>query len=304
MAHRLAAFVVVLTVFHAPVAAQEQPTTLRDIVKAMSFARDKSRLAEAMPAIDRRLQGHLDVLNGSDMLDFTAEQLAAAVEGPRLSALARLKSGLAPPHIVEALNGIKGLRNNEVREALEATTSTAEARTILWPVTTFQAEQLDRSIANSVAILRKYERKFGPDSARLNGPEVLLNYGLQRVRGFGPNGDGEPGPFEAIASYSPTYITYAAGEAQMVSVSEFGLRRYFFGAHWGAAGWKGLLRPAFLTFGVAVAGEEDGALKWPWKGDARLGGFFSWGELKVAYVVGDDQRFMVSRQFQLVPWAF
>lgn len=99
-------------------------------------------------------------------------------------------------------------------------------------------------------------------------------------------------------------MTFVEGQARMVSLSEFGLRGYLFGEKWGRKGRIGLLRPAFWTMGLAVASGEDGALKWPWKGETRLGGFVSWGELKVAHVAGDNQRLLVSRQFQLVPWAF
>lgn len=305
MAHRLITVVTVLVLWHPTVvSAQARPVTLRDIVSAMEQARQKGRLQEISPAIDEELTAHLDVLRNSGMLHHTAAELAEAVAAPRLSAIARTRSGLAPPQVVVALYEVKGLRNNEVREALEAATSSAEASQILAPVTAFQLEELSISINNSIRVVRMYERKFGPNSARLNGAETILNYGLQRVRWFGPNDDGEPGPLEAIASYSPTYMSYVDGKAVMVSASEIGLRRYFFGDHWGRRGIKGLMRPAFATLGLAVAGEKDGALQWPWQGDSRLGGFVSWGELKVAYVAGENRRLMVSRQFQIVPWVF
>lgn len=304
MAHRLIVLVAVVTLWCPAPAFAQEPVTLRAIVAAVSEGRVRAGFADAHPSLDQELGEHLQTLSRSGMLDYTAEELAAAVETPRLSALARVRSGLVTPQVAVALSEIKGLRNNELREALEAATSVEEARKILQPVTAFQAAQLDRSLANSAEILRKYERKFGPASARLNGAEVVLNYALQGVAGFGPNADGEPGPFEAIASYSPTYMTYAAGQARMVSASEFGLRRYIFNERWGTGGLNGLMRPAFITLGLAVASEEDGALRWPWKGESRLGAFFSWGELKVAYVHGDDQRLLVSRQFQLVPWVF
>lgn len=305
MAHRLTILVTVMVLAAAPAAAQDPATTtLRDIVAAMSDAREKANLAATMPLVDRLLEEQLTVLNGSGMLDDTADRLAAAVAAPRVAALARVRSGQAPPRVINALRVVKRLRNNEVFAALAKVTSPQAADQALRPVTMFQAAQLDLSLADSLSILRKYERKFGPDSARLNGPEVLLNYGLQRVRGFGPNAAGEPGPLELIASYSPTYLTYADDKAQMVSITEFGLRRYFFSESWGAQGWQGFIKPAFMTAGLAVAGEEDGAMKWPWKGDARLGAFLSWGELKVAYLFGDNQRVLISRQFQLIPFAF
>lgn len=304
MAYRIVVLAAVLS--FAPVTsalAQEAPVTLGDFVKAITAARVQANLATARPELDKEVGGYLDTLNASGLLDATAAEIARAIHRPRLSALARTPGGLLTPRVLEAISELKGLANNDLRDALKAAGRT-DAPAILAPVTRLQAAELQESIDNSVDILRKYERKFGPDSARLNGVEVFLNYGLQRVPKFGPNAAGEPGPLEAIASYSPTYMTYTAGKSRMISLSEFGLRRYFFGESWGKKGKLGLLRPAFMTGGLAVASGDDGALKWPWKGKARLGGFFSWGELKVAYVGGDNQRFMVSRQFQLIPWAF
>ena len=42
----------------------------------------------------------------------------------------------------------------------------------------------------------------------------------------------------------------------------------------------------------------------PWRGKSRYGVFLGWGELKVAYLAGTDQRLLVTQQFQLVPWVF
>lgn len=301
MAHRLARLVILLALFQPATAGAQASVTLRDIVAAMEEARARSKVAAD---IDAELVAHLDVLRTSGMLDHTAAELAEATRIPRMSAIARTASGTAPQKVVVALYEVKGLRNNEVREALEAATSREEARRVLAPVTAFQSAQLDLSIEDSERVLRMYERKFGPSSARLNGMEVLANYALQRLPGFGPNAASEPGPLEVIASYSPTYVTYADGEPRMVSVSEFGIRHYFFGERWGGSGLKGVIRPAYMTAGLAVASEADGAMRWPWRGEARLGGFLSWGQLKVAYVAGDNQRLMLSRQFQIVPWAF
>jgi len=304
MARRLIRLVIVVALFQPQTAVAQESVTLRDIVSAMDEARTRSNLVAVDPEIDAELGAHLDVLRSSGMLEHTAVELAAATRIPRMSAIARTASGTAPQRVVVALYEVKGLRNNEVREALEAATSVEEARRVLAPVTAFQTAQLDLSIEDSVRVLRMYERKFGPASARLNGIEVLLNYAMQRLPGFGPNAASEPGPLEVIASYSPTYLTYGDGEPRMVSVSELGLRHYFFGESWGGSGLKGVIRPAYMTAGLAVASEDDGAMRWPWRGDARLGGFVSWGQLKVAYVAGENQRLMVSRQFQIVPWAF
>lgn len=303
---RIAAFIVVVTLWQVPAAAAQAPEqTLQAFANAIAAAQREADLATADPALNAEIDGYLDTLKASGLLTRSMNDVAEAVHNPRVSALSRMPSGLLAPKALDAISQLQGLANHQLRDALKAKVPPTRVTAILQPVADLHVRQLEASIARSEEILRKYERKFGPDSARLNGLEVFLNYGLQRVPRFGPNAEGEPGPLEAIASYSPTYMTYAAGKARMVSATEFGLRHYLFGQAWGQKGIKGLLRPAFFTFGMAVAGEEDGPMKWPWKGDRRVGGFFSWGEMKVAYVKGErNQRLMVSRQFQLIPFVF
>ena len=255
----------------------------------------------------------LGMVRQSDALDWSVEDIAEAfAERPRLADIARLSSvsegrrealarvrALDPP-----LTQAGAIIDNELTRALIAASSSAEAGIVLTPWTQFYRALLERSRDESLEKLRRFERKFGPDSARLNGAEVLLNYGLPTLPGFGPDAQGWPGRFEAVAAYSPTYVTWADGDARMASVGEFGLRAYFFGESWGRAGAWGLLRPAFATFGMAVTSERDSPLRWPWEGDARVGAFVGWGEVKVAYVAGPNARLLVSRQFQLVPLVF
>jgi hypothetical protein len=153
--------------------------------------------------------------------------------------------------------------------------------------------------------LQKYERKYGPGSARLNLLEVAINHFLQAGSWFGPGAEG-PGPFELIAGYSTSYAAAADERATAVSVLEAGLRCYFFADGWGEErGWTGYFRPRFASVGVAVAGARDGPFRFPGgAGRARVGPFVSWGGIKLAYVGGREQRFMVSRQLHLVPNLF
>jgi hypothetical protein len=304
MAYRVVTLVALLMLSSSATAVSAQ--TLRQFKDAIATARTESDLAATDQAIDREIVAHLAVLGDSRLLDCTYEELAAVMHGPKMASIARMPGRVCipPAPVWEAVRRLQGRANFQLAAALEAKLGEARADQILEPVSRFHLAQLEASIARSNDILARYERKFGPDSARLNGVEVVLNYGLQRLPKFGPDPDGLPGSLEAIASYSPTYMTYVDGKARMISLSEFGLRGYLFGEKWGRKGRMGLVRPAFWTVGLAVASGEDGALKWPWKGRTRLGGFVSWGELKVAYVAGDDQRLVVSRQFQLIPWAF
>lgn len=160
---------------------------------------------------------------------------------------------------------------------------------------------------NALRRLANYERKLGPSSARLNGPEVLLNYAAQRwIPGFRPTPLGGPSPWEVIASYTPGYITFAEGESGVspVSASEFGLRFYLFGDRFGKSGIAGLFFPSYASFGVLTASDRNGALVWPWRGRERSGGFVSWGAIKIGYIDRDRGTWLFSRQFQAVPFVF
>ncbi len=153
--------------------------------------------------------------------------------------------------------------------------------------------------------LARYERKLGPTSARLNGPEVLLNYAAQRwIPRFRADPLRGPSPWEVIASYAPGYVTWSADRVQAVSASEFGLRRYLFGDRFGQSGPRGLLYPSYWAAGVITASDRNGALVWPWEGRSRVGGFVSWGSLKVAYIPDRDGSVLVTKQFQAIPFVF
>jgi hypothetical protein len=160
---------------------------------------------------------------------------------------------------------------------------------------------------NAVRRLANYERKLGPSSARLNFPEVLLNYAAQRwIPGFKPTPLGGPSPWEVIAAYTPGYVTFDEDEDGVlpVSASEFGFRFYLFGDSFGRSGWAGVLLPSYFSFGVLTASDRNGALVWPWRGRERSGGFVSWGAIKVGYIDRDRGTWLFSRQFQAVPFVF
>jgi hypothetical protein len=166
-----------------------------------------------------------------------------------------------------------------------------------------------RAQEEGLARLRRYEIKYGPGSPRLNVAEVLLNAGLQRLSLFGPGPRG-PSPWEALLAYSTSYVTVDDhGEAKAVSVLEAGLRRYTFGwAPQETRLWLRLLRPRYGSAGVAMAEARDGALRWPLRGasekSTRVGPFLTWGDYKVAVLLGGESRWLVSRQVHLLPNLF
>ena len=174
---------------------------------------------------------------------------------------------------------------------------------ILEPLTALNAARLGRSLASSVEKLNRFERKYGPGAPRLNAAEVALNFAAQWIPLFQPDADGWPSRWEVVASYVPGYITMVSERATTVTVAELGLRAYIWNRGWGGDG-GGVLRPGYVTFGVALAGEGDGSFVSPLQGDQRVGAFVGWGGAKLAWVGGSRSRVMFTRQVQLVPWLF
>lgn len=161
------------------------------------------------------------------------------------------------------------------------------------------------SMAWDQQVLRRMERKYGPQSARLNALEVITAVALQRTPGFRVDPTTHfPGPFEPVLAYTATYVTRSGDRMRIMSVAEGGLRRYMFGESWGGSGVRGWLKPAYISGGLAVSGRSDDPLTSPLQGRSRVGAFFGWGELKVAYLFGDDRRLLVTQQIQIIPLVF
>ena len=156
------------------------------------------------------------------------------------------------------------------------------------------------------ANLKAFEKKYGPTAPRLSVVEVGLNYLAQRLPVFLPSARGAPSPLEVVANYAPDYLTTVGGQARAVTAAELGLRYYLFGDGWGDLDNGGMLRPGFAALGLAVSGGDDGAMQSVWRGRPRFGAFVAWGNVKVAAVGvgGSASRWLVTRQFQKVPWLF
>jgi hypothetical protein len=226
-----------------------------------------------------------------------------------MAAVARLHpqgSAEGRTRIFDAMSEFRAtLLAEPIRDSIKAAIG-AELSTQLTRVAT-TAQGLLTSAARDRAVdrLARYERKLGPTSARLNGIEVLLNYGAQRwLRGFRPDPLTGPSPWEVVASYAPGYVTYSASRAQPVSVAEFGVRHYLFGEQFAQPGARGLLYPSYWAIGVLTASDRNGALVSPWEGRTRTGGYVSWGSIKLGYVPGRNGAWLVSKQFQAVPFVF
>jgi hypothetical protein len=216
---------------------------------------------------------------------------------PDALALARRRQGQFTDDIVVAIDTIKQVTSS----ILPSSVLTQELRD---RVNALQVPGIEAGQQWNLETLRRLERKYGPKSAKLNGIEVVAAYLLQRNAAFGVDATGRPGPFEVICAYGPTYLTRSDDKMRVVGVAEVGLRQYIFKENWGGTGRFAFLRPGYLSYGMAVSGRDDDPMRPPWQGASRFGAFFGWGAMKVAWLGGDDQRVLITQQFQLLPFIF
>jgi hypothetical protein len=271
-------------------------TVLKALAAANTFAQGSAKKSET-------------IICNPLMSSFSLLELTGRIEAT-LGDVARVHNTVNRTMLLEVLTAVEQFRadtrQDGVRQVVTASLGDA-SQDFVTISTTVQLLETITARDNALRRLANYERKLGPSSARLNGPEVLLNYAAQRwIPGFRPTPLGGPSPWEVIASYTPGYITSAEGESGVspVSASEFGLRFYLFGDSFGKSGIAGLFFPSYFSFGVLTASDQNGALVWPWRGRERSGGFVSWGAIKIGYIDRDRGTWLVSRQFQAVPFVF
>lgn len=295
------ALVVTLSLSGSLVAAADA-ATIGDLVIAAENASAAANLDSSEPAAAAVLKRGLQTLRDAGVLDVDISTFVRRYTSPDAVARAHRRQGRyssALTDISEAIDAIKVVANS-VLPPINGLTP--ELRSTVRELMT--AEQKE-GLTWDLETLRRLERKFGPDSAHLNGVEVLAAYTLQRLPWFGVNKGGRPGPLEAVLAYVPSYFTRADKKMRLVGVAELGLRHYIFKQGWGAgSGTSAWLRPGYLSYGVAWAGPSDDPLSPPWKGSSRVGAYFGWGKIKVAWLASDDHRLLVTQQIQLVPWVF
>ena len=297
---RLNVLVVVCVIsWCAPFAPDANAATVGEMVAAIEQAAASAGLDTREPAAARALTIAITTLRDAGVFD---EEIGTFVErytSPDAVALARRRQERYTVAIKEAVDTIKAVTNG-ILIPLGGVMPSLRAS-----IVELQTAEQNTGLTWDLETLRRLERKYGPESAKLNGLEVLAAYGLQRVRVFGVDEAGRPGPLEVVLAYAPAYISRSDEQMRLVGVAEIGLRNYFFRAGWGTdAGRLAFLRPGYSSFGLAWAGGSDDPLRPPWQGSSRVGAFFGWGEIKVAWLAGTNQRVLVTQQFQLIPWVF
>ena len=292
-------------------------TTVREVVDSSRVAATVTRYALWDGAGFKQFEARLDTLEREYDGSFAYRTgLADSVQrgfrvlakhAPTVRAGRDFLAGI--PGVYE---GVQDALLNTLRDSLVRLGRTSLASPMDCLLRTLREQALRRQLEN----LRRFERKFGPSSVKLNFVEVLANYGLQFLPGLkltGVDASGSPRPWEAVVAYRTTYVTLTGvtGDSsrfspQAVSTAEFGLRHYNFGESWGTGSstLSRMIKPGYWSLGVIIAPESNGAMRYPWRGDSRLGPYLAWGNLKIGWISGHDRRVVVSREVMLVPYVF
>ena len=214
------------------------------------------------------------------------------VEGARriVAAMSRFRATVSQPNVTDAL-----------------ATALGPQRYAAWIAVSSAWEWTADGASPDAAIKRlsKYERKLGPTSPRPNGGEVVVNSLAQNwLPGFRTSPLDGPSAWELVAAYAPAYVTRLEGRTTPISAAEFGLRHYLYGDGFGKSGLRGVFRPSYWSVGVLTAPSLNGALIYPWRGHERSGGFVAWGSIKFGYIKRERGSWMVTKQFQAIPFLF
>lgn len=297
---RIKLFLVTVVIFcpAGPTAA----ATVRQWVAAVEQAAMASGVVTSSPSNEAgvRLEEAKTSLTAAGVMEEELEDFVVRYARPDVVALARRSQSRYAGDVGSAVTTVKRIfafLPGDVKNQPSLNTIVLE----------LEAVETSASMKWDEEVLRRLARKYGPGSAKLNGLETLAAYALQRTPGFGLDSTtGYPGPLEVVASYSASYLTRSDDKMRLVSAAEVGLRRYFFNEAWGSSsGRLAWLRPSYMSFGVALSGASDDPLTSPFQGESRVGPFFSWGDIKMAYLVtGPDKRFLITQQFQVIPWVF
>lgn len=291
-------------------AQMAEPPALGDIVVAVEYARLITGFSQHAPQADAVLVRNLRKLIESRVLTRPLAEVERDAAGRGLLARAREQQSRydfgIPDNLTDVIDTIVMIVNGEMREPLGRAASEVELARIRAPFDQLADVQLAASMSKSARALERYERMYGPGSVQLNLVETGLNYAAQWLPGFGVDKEHGPLPLELVSSWSPMYLTYAAGHAEAVSVFEAGVRSYIFRSDWGkAGGLRSILKPGHVTAGVAVAPEGDAVMRNPFTSASRMGVFLAYGTIKVAWVgSGDDSRFLLSREMRIIPFVF
>jgi hypothetical protein len=301
--------------------AQQVPVyTLEDVLTSLRRAADTLDLARVSPAQNQALDSVSIMFRMAGVTSLTIDQLAAIVTKSHatFADIARWNPQPAgawtEPWFYDALVRLRRIANaagTGIGPRLVAAYGSAVADHFIAPMDDLETKILRRAQAKNAEKLRRYEIKYGPESARLNIAEVLINYALERPS-WSPLGPGEdgPSPFELVGMYTTSEFTASRSAddkllPHVVSGAFTGLRYYRFDIDSAPRGRiKQFLSPQHLSAGAFFMGATDHALISPFENGHRTGGFLEWGMARAAVTIGHDWRVVVGVGKQVLPYLF
>lgn len=274
-----------------------RPSGFQAALASVRAAAMEIRLDTLQPAANAKLLDSLAFLDSASIetgFSLLAHDLSATGPEEKRAREARMRGSFL---------FVKNVANGFIRRNLDS----ARQETVLKPLNDFQTEELEVALRARMRNLEMLEIKYGPQSARLNLLEMAVNHFLLRgIDAFGVDGEGRPGPLELVLAYSTSYLTPSWSRHDgtgliITSAVDAGVRIYILRHGWG----RNALLPAYVSVGGVIAAKDNGILRNPFESDPDFGGFVSWGAVKAAVIVADDEpRFLLNRQFQFFPYLF
>ena len=224
----------------------------------------------------------------------TIDQLAAIVTKthPTIGDVARWNPqphpAWAEPWFYDALVRLRRIANaagTGIGPRLVTAFGASVADHFIAPMDELETKILAFAQAKNAEKLRRYEIKYGPESARLNIAEVLINYIVARPS-WSPLAPGEdgPSPFELVGMYTTSDLTGSRSDDKfhphVIGGAYTGVRYYRFRR--GPMNTLGRIK-AFLVaaaswrVGAFFIGSTDPSLISPFGNGHRTGGFLEWG---------------------------
>ena len=297
-----------------------QSYTLEDVLTSLRKGADTLDLSRGNPAQDRALDSVSAMLRAADVTSLSIDALASFITKthPSFSDVARWRpdpqATWAEPWFYDALVRLRRIANAAgvgIGPQLVAKFGAATADHFIAPMDELETKVLRDAQAVNAEKLRRYEIKFGPESARLNIAEVIINYLVDRPSWspLAPDENG-PSPFELVASYSTSGLTASRTaddklRAHLVAGAHGGLRFYRFGEKKsGGNALQKFLAPTYIGGGAFFMGAQDRPLISPLETGHRSGAFIDWGPARAGFTLGHDWRAVVGVGKQILPYLF
>jgi hypothetical protein len=300
--------------------AQQAAVTLDDVLTSLRRGADTLDLARVSPAQDRALDSVSAMFRAAGVTSLTIDALAEIITKNRasFSDVARwsphARTAWTEPWFYDALVRLRRIANaagTGISPRLVAAFGSSVADHFIAPMDELETKILRRAEAKNAEKLRRYELKYGPESARLNIAEVVINYLAERP-GWSPFAPGEDGPsaFELVSAYSTSELTASRSpsdklQPHVLAAAHAGLRFYRFNERRiGGNRFQNFIAPKYIGAGAFFLGASDRVLISPFETGRRSGVFLDWGATRAGVTFGHDWRAVLGVGKQILPYLF